>query len=302
MHSDEVFSLTPPKPFCYNGENSPEVTGMKLTYLGTAAAEGIPCAFCSCDTCQEARRLGGRNLRTRSQALIDDGLLLDWGADTYLHTLYGGLDLRRVHTCLITHTHCDHLYPEELENRRPDFALLEKEFPLTVCGSAETAALLRERLGDAFLDTGRVVVQTVEPFTPFSVQGYTVIPLPAQHGTAQPLVYIVQKDDRALLYAHDTSSFDEPTWEWLSHSGLHCGLVSLDCTAGVVSISYRGHMNFERDAAFVERLRQAGVIDCRTRLIANHFSHNGHINYDSALEPAVNGGLEISYDGMTVEF
>ena len=50
---------------------------MKLTYLGTAAAEGWPAAFCNCDGCRAARRLGGRNIRTRSQALVDDALLLD---------------------------------------------------------------------------------------------------------------------------------------------------------------------------------------------------------------------------------
>ena len=44
---------------------------MKLTYLGTAAAEGWPAAFCNCDGCRAARRLGGRNIRTRSQALVE---------------------------------------------------------------------------------------------------------------------------------------------------------------------------------------------------------------------------------------
>lgn len=274
---------------------------MQLTYLGTAAAEGIPGLFCSCATCQEARRLGGRNIRTRSQALIDNQLLLDLGADTYLHTLYGKLDLRQVRACLITHIHPDHLYAEELDNRRPDFAHMEEEFPLTVYGSAEATELIRERIRGLALDSGRVLLEAVEPFVPFTAAGCTVTALPAQHGTRQPLVYIIQKDGKALLYAHDTSSFDEETWGWLAQSGLHLDLVSMDCTAGIVPIDYRGHMNFERDAAFAERLRQAGVIDDHTRLIANHFSHNGHINYDAAQDPAVNHGFEISYDGMTVE-
>ena len=28
---------------------------MKLTYLGTAAAEGLPALFCNCEFCQKAR-------------------------------------------------------------------------------------------------------------------------------------------------------------------------------------------------------------------------------------------------------
>ncbi|HBJ10614.1 MAG TPA: carbon-phosphorus lyase, partial [Ruminococcaceae bacterium] len=38
---------------------------MKFQYLGTAAAEGFPGMFCSCDTCEKARKAGGRNIRTR---------------------------------------------------------------------------------------------------------------------------------------------------------------------------------------------------------------------------------------------
>ena len=45
---------------------------MKFHFLGTAAAEGIPALFCECAVCKEAREKGGRFIRTRSQALIDD--------------------------------------------------------------------------------------------------------------------------------------------------------------------------------------------------------------------------------------
>ena len=45
---------------------------MKLTYLGTAAAEGVPALFCRCDFCRYARKAGGREIRTRAGALLDD--------------------------------------------------------------------------------------------------------------------------------------------------------------------------------------------------------------------------------------
>lgn len=44
---------------------------MKFIYLGTAAAEGFPAVFCDCAFCKEARMLNGKNIRTRSQALIN---------------------------------------------------------------------------------------------------------------------------------------------------------------------------------------------------------------------------------------
>lgn len=52
---------------------------MKLTYFGTAAAEGWPGIFCHCVYCERAKQLGGKNIRTRSQALLDDTLLFDLG-------------------------------------------------------------------------------------------------------------------------------------------------------------------------------------------------------------------------------
>ena len=38
---------------------------MKIAYLGTSAAEGIPALFCHCDVCKYARKYKGKNIRTR---------------------------------------------------------------------------------------------------------------------------------------------------------------------------------------------------------------------------------------------
>ena len=49
---------------------------MKFQYLGTAAAEGIPAFVCNCENCVRSREIGGRALRTRSQAIVDGKLLI----------------------------------------------------------------------------------------------------------------------------------------------------------------------------------------------------------------------------------
>ena len=61
---------------------------MKIKFYGTAAAEGFPGMFCSCETCEKARKAGGKNIRTRSQTVINNELMIDFSADTYLHTHY----------------------------------------------------------------------------------------------------------------------------------------------------------------------------------------------------------------------
>lgn len=40
---------------------------MKIQYLGTAASEGWPALFCSCEACEKARKLGGRNILKRRE-------------------------------------------------------------------------------------------------------------------------------------------------------------------------------------------------------------------------------------------
>ena len=59
---------------------------MKIKYLGTAAAEGVPAIFCRCEVCRKSKAAGGRNIRTRSQSIIDDRLLLDFCPAPALHT------------------------------------------------------------------------------------------------------------------------------------------------------------------------------------------------------------------------
>ena len=43
---------------------------MKLQYLGTAAAEGMPAVFCQCPICREAARPGGKDLRIINRAMV----------------------------------------------------------------------------------------------------------------------------------------------------------------------------------------------------------------------------------------
>jgi len=44
---------------------------MEIQYLGTAAAEGFPALFCDCETCKKARNTGGKDVRTRTQSIVD---------------------------------------------------------------------------------------------------------------------------------------------------------------------------------------------------------------------------------------
>ncbi len=98
---------------------------MKIKYLGKAAAEGVPSIFCESEACKQAMDMGGKYIRTRSQALINDDLLIDFPDDTYMHYLTYKFDWKRIKSCIITHSHQDYLYHEEVEMRRPGFAFVK---------------------------------------------------------------------------------------------------------------------------------------------------------------------------------
>ena len=63
---------------------------MKLQYLGTAAAEGIPGLFCQCPMCQYARKTMGKEYRARSGAVVNDRLMIDFPPDVYATCLRVG--------------------------------------------------------------------------------------------------------------------------------------------------------------------------------------------------------------------
>ena len=72
---------------------------MKIHFYGTGASEGVPGFFCECEHCKEARRLGGKNLRTRTCAKLDEEILIDFSMDTYAQTLFRQLDMQKLTMC-----------------------------------------------------------------------------------------------------------------------------------------------------------------------------------------------------------
>lgn len=52
----------------------------------------------------------------------------------------------------------------------------------------------------------------------------------------------------------------------------------------------------------VERMRRLNLVDENTKIVVNHFSHNGGQVYDEMLEEAKKYNYIVSYDGMEIEF
>lgn len=269
---------------------------MKLMYLGTAAAEGVPAVFCRCKMCEYARKVKGKEVRTRSGALIDGVLKIDFPADAYMQELKHGLDYSTLQHVLITHVHEDHYCVKEFENRKYPYSQTPKtEPPLTLYGSRPGYDMIADALEEGVLE-----YRILTPYEPVKIMDYTVTPLPAVHAVSrniEPYFYIIEKGDEALLYAHDTDKFTD---EHLAHmKGKKFSLVSIDCTNGVLDVDYIGHMGIKDNILMREKLFAIGAADENTVFIANHFSHNGLVPHEE-MEKRLPGFL-VSYDGMIVE-
>ncbi len=275
---------------------------MKIQFLGTAAFEGVPALFCNCRVCKQSRKLGGKNIRTRSQALIDDRLLIDFPADTYMHMLCHNFDLPSIKTCIITHNHSDHLYTADIEARNIDYANDVVGGPLTFYGDCasyeDVTSLIKKYKTD---EVGRATAKRITPFVPFEAEGYTITPLRAAHDpNSDPLIYIIQKDGKAVLYGHDTGVFPSETWEWLEKNPVKLDLVSLDCTMAPDN-TWWGHMGLKSCIKVRERLIENNLTDNSTKYVLHHFSHNSGYTYDEFTPIAEKEKFIVAYDGMTIE-
>ena len=276
---------------------------MKIQFLGTAAAEGIPALFCKCRVCRNALTVRGKEVKTRSQAIVDGKILIDFPADTYMHMLLHNVDLTVIRTLIITHSHSDHFYERDFWCRLPGIGNEIGEEPLHVY---MTAAALRQ--AEAFADlhmkgNTRVVFHEIRPFEAFEAEGYRFIPLKADHDpNADPVFYIIEKDGKTALYANDTGCFPDETFEYLANYGGHFDFVSFDCT-GMLLDNYRhGHMCLGVNVEMYAKLREMGLCDENTVAYVNHFSHNGNATHEELASAASLFGFGVTYDGCTVEF
>lgn len=281
---------------------------MEILYMGTAAEERIPGMFCNCVNCQKAMKAGGKNIMTRSQALIDDTLLIDFGSDTYAHFLREGKTLWDIENILLTHSHPDHLSLEVFSSRYHESVTATTKYPtLKVYTSAGVIEKIWRVVQARGLEEEMIRKYwefiSMEYFQPIEISGCIVTPLPARHAIPeQAFVFLIEKAGKTIFYGNDTGYFDETIDEWLAANGKYIDLLSLDCTKGDGDSTYYGHMSMREGKAIEERFLKRGLIDGKTKRYYTHFSHGCKMIYDELKIVAKEKyGFETAHDGLRVK-
>jgi len=282
---------------------------MILTFLGTAAANAFPEAFCKCRNCAQARTLGGPSLRKRSAALINNDLLIDLGPDIMAASHMHSCSLDDVRYCLQTHPHADHLDLSHLLSRSPAYGVVGAPV-LDFYASRETL----ERAAETFeRDLARYSllsaeaekylnfkIHQVQPLEPFMVGPYSVVAFPANHAPGMgAMLYSIEANGRAIFYGTDTAALLEETWQAFRQHKMRFDAVILDHTYGPEQ-SGGDHLSAHQVIEHADRMRSEGVLGSRGRVFATHIAHEGNPAHPELAAFAKKHGYEVAYDGLVL--
>ncbi len=277
---------------------------MKIKFLGTGAAEGVPAMFCNCEYCRNIRKLGESEYRTRTQVLIDGVLSIDFPPEAYAHSLKYNFNLTDLKYLLVTHSHMDHFYAHDFILRGYKYAQV-KEPQLKIYGNAEVLKVFSECTRREMKPTvaPNVSVQKIAPYAEFNAGGYRVLTVPAQHSQEEDcLLYYVERGGKGYLHLYDTGRISDEAFEFLAKNGAKANLVAIDCTFVEYTAGEKSrHMGIEDDMAMKEKLLKAGVIDKNTQIVITHFSHNGNPTRAHLRELEEKYNVTAAYDGYETE-
>ncbi len=274
---------------------------MKITYLGTGAAEGVPAIFCRCEYCNAVRK-SGKGIRTRSQVLIGGALSIDFPPDAFWHAYNSGADFSAIEHLLVTHSHMDHFYAHDFVLRGYKYAYSPTASVLNIYGNREVGDVFEESTRRELRDDVKkgLKVHTVSAFIPFQAGACTVVALPATHSSCEPFVYLVEKENKRYLHLTDTGILGEEAMVYLT--GKRVNLVTLDCTfLWQASEEVRRHMGVEDNEKLLSKLREVGAVDDKTKIVLTHFSHHSKPSEEALKRAEERLGAICAYDGMSIE-
>ncbi len=260
--------------------------------------------FCKCGVCARIRALGDREIRTRTQVLIDGVLCIDFPPEAYAHSLAYGFSCADISNLLVTHSHMDHFYAHDFILRGYRYAS-GIPAPLSIYGNEEVAAVFAEctRREMKPVVAPNVRMSVIKPYSEYFIGGYRVLTLPAKHSvTEDAMLFYVERDGRGYLHMHDTGLPEDGIYSYLAEHGAKADVVSLDCTyGGRTGIARPRHMNIEDGMQVKSRLISAGVCGENTKFVITHFSHNCNPLTENLAALERQYGVIAAYDGMEVE-
>lgn len=288
---------------------------VEIVFLGTGASEAIPCPFCRCDYCSQARRSGGKDIRTRSSLRLGPQHQIDFAPDAVWQLANNNLDVFDLEHLLITHTHEDHLALGELMTRecavpppdRPVYLYMNKRAAAWV---RSAVSALRPGMSEQMWVRLGMLYSIVETdyYQPFLAGQLQVTPIKANHRAFGPdedaQNYLIRlPDNQILLYAVDTGWYGDETWDFLSQYSVD--ILIMEATFGGRTdrgLHPGGHLDAASYLLMVEKMSALGVIDHATRLYATHINHKHTLLHDDLQQyfDRSDHPITVAWDGLKI--
>ncbi|MBR2616862.1 MAG: hypothetical protein IKC56_01320 [Clostridia bacterium] len=282
---------------------------MKYRFLGTSAAEGIPALFCDCPVCNAVRKgengYTEKDVRTRSQSMVNDDLIIDFPIDTNRHAHKNGLTLGTARYLLITHPHMDHFFPQELANRTGGHAkdlTYEKIEILCSEGTKKVYDQFCEFMGWGKLLATRCDIRVIKPYESVDLNGeYEVTAFPAKH-VDSALLYLIKdvKENKTVFHCNDTAALPCEVLDFMQEKGIKVDFVQMDCTLYSIA-GHNRHMGYKECVELKNELIRRGIANEGAKFYINHFTHNDYAPYEERAKETAKDGISVSYDGLLVE-
>ena len=247
--------------------------GMRLTLLGTGAADGWPNPFCTCASCGWARDAG--LIRSQTAVLVNDDLLLDCGPEVPRAADRLGASLAAVRHLLLTSAHAALLARSRAE--RPE--------PLELIGPPAALAASADWVAPG--DPVRPIAVT--PGDRLELGRYAVRVLAADH----PDGAVLYELDGRVLYAADTGPLPASTVDAVAGAGYSAVLMALTGDGDQ-------HLDGDSFPRQLAELRRRGAVTETTRVLAVHLGHRNPPGAELARRLAC-WGAETLPDGAVVD-
>lgn len=256
---------------------------IKLQFLGTG---GLGSA--------RIRNKLSREYRRFSTLLIDERIIIDPSEDIFEFEesfMLSGM-LREIREAFITHSHLDHFSVSAIER-------------LASLTSKRLRVFAEEALREDIESISGLEFVPISPLSLIRLEGYNVLPLPANHSTDLPsevaLNFLIEKEGKTLLYGIDGAFINPEAWRVLNE--LHLDAVILDCALADAPYSAESvnHNNLAMAATVKEIMTARGTADEGTKFILSHIPTNKkRLMHDELTEAAKEFSFKVAYDGYFI--
>jgi len=285
-----------------------------MRFYGTSAAEGIPNPFCACAVCENARKVGGAEIRRRSFFRINEQTSIDLGADAFQQAIDYG-DFTKLQHVIVTHTHEDHLNYMMMNVR--NMAIERTAQPLNyyftdraydIADFYRRSRPVMKGLTRDLEERGVIAFHRLEFHKTVEIAGLKVTPLRGNHkgnmGEDCANYLIELADGRRMYYGVDTGWYLPETFDYLKDCRLDI-LIS-ECTYGLTpgrGLQPGGHLDAFSCMALFRRLLEQGTIHPATEIYLTHINHHTSTHAELAewfAKQEFPCRITVAYDGMVI--